>query len=84
MARRAIDEGADLILVLGGEDEKRTYAENEAFDVSAGRWLKLAPLPAGRHGDGVAAIGDVVHVVGGALQRGAGDTTAEFLAFTLP
>jgi len=73
-----------LILVLGGEDEKRAYAENEAYDVSAGRWLKLKPLPAGRHGDAVAAVGDAVYVVGGALQRGAGDTTAELLAFTLP
>jgi N-acetylneuraminic acid mutarotase len=73
-----------LILVMGGEDEKRAYAENEAYDVKAARWLKLAPLPAGRHGDGVAAVGPSAYVVGGALQRGAGDTTDQLLAFTLP
>jgi Kelch motif len=73
-----------LILVVGGEDEKRTYVENEAYDPKTGRWLKLAPLPAGRHGDGVAAVGPSAFVVGGALQRGAGDTTDQLLAFTMP
>lgn len=73
-----------LILVLGGEDEKRTYIENEAYDVKANRWFKLASLPAGRHGHGVAAVGQSAYVVGGALQRGAGDVDAQLLAFTLP
>jgi N-acetylneuraminic acid mutarotase len=70
-----------MILVVGGEDEKRTYIENEAYDIKAGRWLKLAPMPAGRHGDGVAAVGEFAYVVGGALKRGAGDTTDQLIAF---
>ena len=73
-----------LILVVGGEDEKRTYVENEAYDPRTGRWLRLTLMPAGRHGDGVAAVGPSAFVVGGALQRGAGDTTDQLLAFTLP
>jgi N-acetylneuraminic acid mutarotase len=73
-----------VILVAGGEDEKRTYLENEAYDVKTGRWLKLAPMPAGRHGDGVAAVGEFVYVVGGALKRGAGDTTDQLIAFKWP
>jgi N-acetylneuraminic acid mutarotase len=73
-----------MILVVGGEDEKRTYLENEAYDMKAGRWLKLAPMPAGRHGDGVAAVGEFAYVVGGALKRGAGDTTDQLIAFKWP
>ena len=70
-----------MILVVGGEDEKRTYLENEAYDMKADRWLKLAPMPAGRHGHGVAAVGEFAYVVGGALKRGAGDTTDQLIAF---
>jgi len=73
----------NLMLVTGGEDEKRAYAENEAYDVNTGRWSKLAPLPKARHGHGVAVVGRTVYVAGGALQKGAGDTTGEVLAFTL-
>ncbi len=73
----------DLILVTGGEDEKRAYAENEAYDVRAGRWSRLAPLPQARHGHGVASVGATVYAAGGALQKGAGETTGQLLAFTL-
>lgn len=73
----------NLILVTGGEDEKRAYAENEAYDIRTGRWSKLAQLPQARHGHGVAAVGATVYAAGGALQKGAGDTTGQVLAFTL-
>jgi N-acetylneuraminic acid mutarotase len=47
-----------MIVVAGGEcRDKRTYIENEAYDLNAGRWLTLAPLPAGRHGFGAVTIG---------------------------
>jgi N-acetylneuraminic acid mutarotase len=72
------------ILVIGGEDEKRTYVENEAYDLKEGKWRKLAPMPVGRHGHGVAAVGQSVYVVGGALKRGSADTTDQLIAFTLP
>jgi N-acetylneuraminic acid mutarotase len=73
-----------LILVLGGEDEKRAYVENEGYDVKAGRWSKLVPLPAARHGHGVAAVGQSVYVMAGASQRGSGGVNNELLVFTLP
>jgi N-acetylneuraminic acid mutarotase len=73
-----------LILVIGGEDETRTYVENEGYDVELGRWLKLAPMPAGRHGHGAAVIGGSAYVAGGALQRGGRGATDELLAFSLP
>ena len=73
----------DLILVTGGEDERRAYAENEGYDVKTGRWSKLAPLPQPRHGHGVAAVGPSVYVAAGALQKGGGGVTGQLLAFTL-
>jgi hypothetical protein len=73
-----------MILVIGGEDERRAYVENEAYDVMAGRWLKLAPMPAARHGVGVAAVGEFVYVAGGAFQRGSKDTTDQLIAFKWP
>jgi len=73
-----------LILVIGGEDETRTYVENEAYDVEARRWLRLAPMPAGRHGHGAAVVGPCAYVDGGALQRGGRGATDELLAFSLP
>ena len=73
-----------LILVIGGEDETRTYVETEGYDMETGRWLMLAPLPAGRHGHGAAVVGRSAYVVGGALQRGGRGATDELLAFSLP
>jgi Kelch motif len=73
-----------LILVIGGEDETRTYVENEGYDMDTGRWLKLAPLPTGRHGHGAAVVGNSAYVAGGALQRGGRGATDELLAFSLP
>jgi len=73
-----------LILVLGGEDEKRAYVENEAYDVKTGRWSKLAPLPSARHGHGVAAVGQAVYVMAGASERGGGGVNDKLFVFTLP
>jgi N-acetylneuraminic acid mutarotase len=72
-----------LIVYLGGEDDVRTYKENEAFDVSSGRWVALAPMPEGRHGLGVSAIGDTLYVAGGGKGRGNRGVTTELLAFTM-
>jgi hypothetical protein len=41
-------------------------------------------MPVGRHGHGVAAVGQSVYVMGGALKRGSADTTDQLIAFTLP
>src|SRR5215471_882216 len=50
-----------MILVLGGELPNHTFVENEAYDPTRGRWVALAPMPAGRHGFGGAAIGSNVY-----------------------
>ena len=73
-----------MIVFLGGEDDKRTYDENEGFDLSSNRWVRLAPMPTGRHGFGVAALGKYLYVASGARGMGAGDPTSELLAFSLP
>ena len=73
-----------MIVYLGGEDDKRAYSENEGFDIKANRWVTLAPMPAGRHGLGVAAIGSTLYVAGGGKGRGNREVTNELLAFTMP
>jgi N-acetylneuraminic acid mutarotase len=73
-----------MVVYVGGEDDKRTYRENEGFDVKANCWVTLAPMPGGRHGLGVAAIGPTLYVAGGGKGRGNREVTAELLAFTMP
>jgi N-acetylneuraminic acid mutarotase len=74
----------DFILVLGGEDDTRTYRENEGFDVKNNRWVTFAPLPAGRHGFGASTVGRSAYFISGAQGRGGRDVTDEVLVFTLP
>ena len=74
----------DLIVVLGGEADKDTYNENEAYDVKAGKWLTLKPIPSGLHGFGAGVIGGQLYVATGAKGRGGRDVTAELLVFSLP
>jgi N-acetylneuraminic acid mutarotase len=73
----------DMIVFLGGEDDRRTYDENEGFDLKSNRWVKLAPMPSGRHGFGAAALGNYLYVASGAGGRGAGAPTNELLVFSL-
>jgi hypothetical protein len=47
-----------------------TFPEAEALDTASGRWRSLPPLPTPRHGLGVVAVGDVVHVLAGGPQPG--------------
>ena len=71
-------------VVLGGEADKDTYNENEAYDLKTGKWLTLKPMPTGLHGFGAAAIGDRLYVAAGAKGRGGRDVTDELLVFSLP
>src|SRR6185295_16999147 len=73
-----------LIVVVGGETRAKTFTENEAYDVKNGRWVTLAPLREGRHGHGVALLGDSLYFVGGALGPGGRDVTDQLIMFTLP
>jgi len=73
-----------LIVVVGGETRAKTFTENEAYDLKAGRWVTLAPLPEGRHGHGAAVVGDSIYFVGGALGPGGRGQTDQLIMFTLP
>ena len=76
-----------MIVVDGGElpSEKRTFTENEGYDLKSDKWVALAPMPHGRHGFGAGAIGNNLYFVGGALgPGGSGGHTNELLMFTLP
>ncbi len=62
------------LVAIGGEDirgvEDRTFPEVEAWDPVTGTWSSWTPLPAGRHGISVAAVGPIVLVIGGGTQAG--------------
>ena len=73
-----------MIVFLGGEDDKRTYDENEGFDVRTNQWVRLAAMTTGRHGFGVAALGKYLYVASGAKGTGANEPSNELLAFSLP
>jgi N-acetylneuraminic acid mutarotase len=73
-----------MIVFLGGEDDKRTYDENEGFDLRNNRWVRLAPMPTGRHGFGAAALGRYLYVASGAKGPGANEPSSEMLAFSMP
>jgi len=73
-----------MIVFLGGEDDKRTYDENEGFDLRTNQWVRLAAMPTGRHGFGAAALGKYLYVASGAKGTGANEPSNELLAFSLP
>jgi hypothetical protein len=74
----------DMILVFGGEDDKRTYDENEGFDLRTSQWLKLAPIPAGLHGFGAVTVGPYAYLAAGSKTMGGRGVTGELLTFSLP
>jgi len=78
----AVHQG--MIFILGAEDGKRTYDENEAYDVKAGRWIKLKRLPMPLHGSAVASVGPTLYSIGGAKKSGSLDVVDLTLAFSLP
>ena len=80
-----------LILYAGGECKKpdpkgggETFDENEGYDPKTKRWLKLAPLPAGRQGFGAATIGQYAYFTAGSLGCGGGPASDQLLVFKLP
>ena len=73
------------IFVAGGEcRDKRTYPENEAFDLKSGRWTSYTPMVMGRHGFGAVTVGRNLYFAGGAVECGGGQRSDELLVFNLP
>jgi len=73
-----------MIVFLGGEDDDRGYNENEGFVLKDYRWMTLKPMPTGRHGFGLAALGSDLYIISGARSRGAQQPTDETLVFRMP
>ena len=75
-----------LIVVDGGEwpPEKRTFTENEGYDLKSGEWVSLTAMPLGSHGFGAGVIGPNLYFVGGSTLPGGGALTDRLLMFTLP
>jgi hypothetical protein len=67
LAAAATENG--FVVAPGGEAET-TFEEAEAYDVEAGTWVSLPPLPTPRHGLGVVAVGTTIHVVAGGPEPG--------------
>jgi N-acetylneuraminic acid mutarotase len=85
----AFVEYRGLLFFAGGECRTPsiahgTFDENEAYDLKAGKWRKLAALPAGRHGFAAAAVGNALYFLGGSTECGSGGRLNDNLAFTLP
>ena len=73
----------DLIVTYGGETSKKTFEENEAFDLKAGRWIILPPGPKGLHASAGATIGDRIYYPGGSTGPGGDAITDQMLVFRL-
>ncbi|MEL6870987.1 MAG: DUF5060 domain-containing protein [Pseudomonadota bacterium] len=60
------------IIVAGGESGAQVdaHAEVEAYDVRSRSWRRLPDLTLGRHGTGLAGIGDRLFIAAGSAQRG--------------
>ena len=72
-ARGGLAAGATsngFVVAPGGEQQGGTFDEAEAYDVAAGQWVTLPPLPTPRHGLGVAAIGTYLFVLDGGTSPG--------------
>lgn len=64
----------NLLLVVGGETERRSPAHNEVevLDPENGRWMIWPPLARGRHGTGVGLHEDYIYTCSGSGNRGGG------------
>jgi N-acetylneuraminic acid mutarotase len=66
------------VYAFGGEGNSAsplgTFAENEAYDVDAGAWIKLASMPLPRHGIGAGVVGNRIYIPAGSPIAGFGTT----------
>ena len=64
----------EMLLVVGGETERKSPAHNEVevFDTKNQRWLTWPVLARGRHGSGLAMYQDYLYTCSGSGNRGGG------------
>lgn len=73
-----------LIVFAGGEcRDFKPFVETEGFDVAAGRWRTLAPMPIGKHGITGTTDGQVMYIPGGNPECGL-SMSHRMVTFTLP
>jgi N-acetylneuraminic acid mutarotase len=73
-----------MLFFMGGECRNRTtYNENEAYDPATGKWMTFTAMPNGNHAVSAIAVGDTLHVIGGAYGCGGVGKTTDNLTFTL-
>lgn len=67
---------AGRLFVFGGEGNgghpSGVFPETEVYDPARDRWIALEPMAIPRHGTVAAALGDAIHVPGGATRQGVG------------
>ncbi len=71
------------VYVIGGRDDRQTLAVNEEYIPEKDRgaenpWQTRAPMPTSRAGMGLAAIADIIHVIGGQGENGQSLTSLKY------
>lgn len=74
------------LIVIGGEShvQQAAHAEVEVLDTRNGSWSKWPSLQRGRHGTGLAQIGNKLYTASGSGNRGGGPELDSVEVFTLP
>ncbi|MEP3280292.1 MAG: kelch repeat-containing protein [Stappiaceae bacterium] len=64
----------DDVLVIGGESigQRAAHSDVDRLTLSTGEWHPVAPLLRGRHGTGIASIGNELWIAAGSGNRGGG------------
>jgi hypothetical protein len=75
-----------LLLVAGGESatQPHAYTQVEALDTRTGIWSLHSSFARGRHGSGLARLGDTLFVAAGSGSRGGKPELDSLESFTLP
>ena len=77
-------EAAGVLVEVDVAPPTRLPAENDAFDLKAGKWVSVKAMPTGRHGFGLATVGDTAYVITGAKGGGSREVDTQVFSFTVP
>ena len=69
------------ILVFGGESDKGTFTENEAYNPNTDIWETLKPMPVARHGVGSVYYNNAILLRGGGPYPGGGGSNTHMIFF---